>query len=1313
MMTRFGTLAVAAALATVLSVTGPARAAEIAANDSNAAAKIQAAKPGASVMLGEGTFKLGNVKIPAGVQVHGQGYGKTIIDAAGFENGFVLSGTSEGNAGAVSGLTIRNATGAGLVLDGAGSVIITDVAILGCPAGVTVAKAGKCYLSNLVIADAQSGVSFVDCTNSGLANATFADIAGTAISVSECDKVTIVNNLVAGAAFGIVLGEGNKNLAIDHNIYNTNFIGRMPGHPARKKMEAWFHLSGYDRHSQTIPVEFKDAANHDYRVVSPLPWSPTRATTAYTGAAEFNGMKVAGTTDMDGTKRGPSVDIGAYQTTFDAPRKADGTFEVKSGAGVTSAGLFTKDGVCVQYLFQNTPLPKGTYEYWLPSRDWQGREIKPGDYELRLVEADMKLRYVAAAGNGDAETSKKRSNNSAKRYSLDPQAAAFTADGRIVFVQSGFESGEHVRLFTPDMGDITWSMKGSGHAVGVAVDNETKLAYVLRQPEVRADQPARPCSLLRFEIDTGKPAPFKSGSFEKSFDEIKGAGGMTLLGDKMYISEPAANKVHILTVAADDITITGGFDVTEPTQIAADEKTGHVWVIGGNDGHAGITLLYAFDAAGKEVARSRGPALEPRAIAADNGRLTLYTPLTNTVTVYEIVNGKEFKLLRTIGVGGEGYGKIQGDKFWSPSRLALGKDGQLLVIDAPRTMLFDAEGKLVRQMLGMWGQAIGYGLFAGDDRMHFFNINGEYDIILDAKKQTWEPGTRWKYTMTSATPNFCYAAGEKTFAIYPAREKDQPQYLYITRMESDTGTARVMSRYGVDDQGLFRQSANAEGIVADDAAREYQKDAEGQPIVANFINERGFSNVDFRADGAIAIPLRKHVQIIPMTGLDANGVPVYDFTKMQIVTALADGQTTFTSPYDLTTIDDVSIAEDMTYFEDGSFIASMSTRSGPGPDLCTAHANSTNMAGFDAKGNMRWFSATNPFGLKMGLYGIVTLGEITFAGRGAICEWETMDRDGLGTGTLGTPADMGWGGMWLDNHRQTQAFIGNDGKPYLIAGDYVAQAYHWLALEGHDKLIHQRVPVTIDAALAAVLAKEPALPVAHYPVPQPPKFTIKKIDKELPADGDLAKWRTLGIKPIVIGPDQTVKNDPRDTSAVIRMAHNGDKLFVQIIKFDDVLTFHQRHIGAHYLHDGAEMCINGFYSGWKYNVTRLNGEDVVYRDRFMESRSDFLTTTQCPRKITLLDNARDVEERKMLEAARGLDMSGCKVMLIEFTLTPDAIRDMNGQQMEFGGGKSFRVGFMINDGDVPGADLMNIITWPVMYGTFSFVEEGFATATFE
>jgi len=1328
-MARCGGMVVAAMA--VLALSGCAGRELSVACSPEAAGRILAAAPGTTVVLGEGVYALGDLTMPAGVSLRGAGYGKTILDAGGRESGLVLTG---GKSASFSDFTLRNTTGAGLVLRGAARQSVQRVAVRDCPVGVTVVQSEDCSLSNLVIADGLSGVSFVDSVTCSLVSATLANIQGTAVTVNGSRKVTIFNVLVAGAAHGIILGEGNRDLAIDHNIYNVNFVGRTFGQFYRKKVESWRVLTGYDRHSQEIGVTFADAAAGDFRVVSPLPWSPNRATTGLMGTMALAGVE-APATDMNGLPRSHRPDVGAFESSLTPPRKADGTFSVTRGAGVVSAGLFDKNDKNVNDLFQNLPLAKGTYEYWLPTRDWQGRPIPAGDYELRLLESDLKLEWLMAAGNGDPQTSKTNglgkadlyTSGGTHRYSLDPQLVAFTDSGNVILTQLGFESAKHVRMFTPDMGEILWNHGRGGKSVGVAVDGDT--TYVLRQ------QPGQPASLLRIRTADGQPKPFADGSFQKVYDDIKGAAGMTVLNGKMYVTETAANRVHILT--GDELEITGGFDVEAPTQIAADAKENLLWVLIGGaekkliawDPDDGDGVPYA------PHGNVEGMLEQPTAIAANNGRLTVYSTKTNQVTLFEarlshntssfFEAGVVLRKLRTIGVGGEGNGRIIGERFWSPSAIALGRDGRLAVVDKPRTIVFDADGKVVRQMLGMWGQVISYGKFAGDERWHFFNIGGRYDIILDAKKQTWEPGTYWKYTMKldgsrasgyDDFPLFFYTVGDQTFTLFRGRDAaENPHHLYVIRMEQDRGVAHVLARYGFDKEGLFRQRADESGVIAVDAPKERISAGEGKAIRSFFIDP-AFTNTDYRPDGSMHVAMRDGVLMIPMTGLDEHGIPNYDFTQMRLVAATADGKKTFTSPYDFTSVDDVSIAQDIAYFADGTFAAGVTTRSGPGPDLASEHASSTDLAGFDAAGNMRWFRAMNPFGLKMGFWGVTTMGDLNIYGRAAVEEWEATDRDGLGAGTLAPPLEMDWYCTWLDNHRQTQCFTGEDGQPYMIVGDYIGQAYHWLRLSGHDKLIRQSVPVTVSAALAETLANGPAQPPPVHPAPPAPKITIKRIDKDLPMDGDLAKWRSLGITPIVASPTiQTLNTDPRDVSAVIRLAWNGeDKLFVQVIRFDDVISFHQQESWAHFLQDGIEMNINVFYKAWKYNVTRMKGQDMIFRDTQRRgSVSGLLTNEQAPRKITVLDNAKDVEERKLLEAGSGVDMSGCKVMVVEFTLTPDAIAGMDADsQMEFGRGKKFHVGFAINDNDVPGSENYNAIVWPAMYFTFSR-SENFAEATFE
>jgi DNA-binding beta-propeller fold protein YncE len=1248
----------------------------------NVAERLGAARPGSTVELPAGTFRAGDLTPPDGVGLRGAGYGKTILDASGFENGLLLRGKLPAS---VSDLTITGATQAGIVVDGAANLTLERVAVRGCGSALVVNKANGCILQNLVLADNKSGVSLSNSANTALTNATIADSDGTGVRVNGCDKLAIFNNLVVRVPYGIAVGSSNSGLAIDHNLYIANFVGQLQGEPTRKKVESWYHLTGHDKHSLTIGVTFRDPANGDYRPVSPLSWAPVRATCSDWGTAKLGGFQ-APKRDIDGAPRSGNVDLGAYEVTFPAPRPPDGQFKVKSGVGVASAALFTPDDRCVRYLFQNLPLAKGAYDYWLPSRDWQGRAIPTGDYHLRVTEADLRLEYVAAAGNGDLRMSTTELGSVSKRVSLDPHAAAFDAAGRLVVAQSGFESGQHVRAYDAEMTRFVWSFPGGGQTVGMAVDIKGRV-LVMRKPN----------SLLRLDSATGQGAPFANGSIAKTCDAVKSANGMAVLGDRAYVADPSAGKVVVL--AGEELDVAASFDVASPTQPAADTKTGLIWVIS-----AEKELVALNDKGG--IRQRATPVEQPKLLAAANGVLAVYSAASNKIHLFDSSDPAKLNPLRTIGTGGDGFGPIRGDRFWGPKYLAVSGRGELAVIDAIRTIFFAADGTVKRHHIGMWGQGISYGRFA-DGLTHFFNIGGGYDIVLNAKARQWVPGTRWRYTMPLDNPYFLYSTAGRNFGLFPMTVKDKGSWLAIVRMEDD-GTGRVLTRYGWDKDGLYRQrDPDADGFIRDEDPVEPVTGPDGKRYVDRFMN-RGFWNIDFRADGSIVQPDRPGVRIVPMTGLDAAGVPQYDFAKARFFPGtVEDGKPSYVSPYDFKTSEAISIAEDMFLEPDGSFAAVITTKSGPGPDMCTEHANGTSMAGFDAGGRLRWLSPMNPYGLKMGFYGITTIGGITFAGRGAICEFETMDHDGLGTGVLGMPKEFGWGGMWLDNHRQTQGFTGNDGKPYLVVGDYAAQTYHWLKLKGWDKMTRKSTRVKVSASLAETLAKAEPVPVPVWPVPAPPRVTLKKLSAPLAIDGDPAKWRSLGIQPLV-----AISDAPASNSCVLRMAYEGENIYVQAIKFDDLLTFHQSEPGKHYLQDGIEFSVNTFMEGWKYNITKLVGTgDAILRDRWGGGK--LIDATVAPRAIRTYDTAEAFPERKMIEAATGLDLRQRKVLVAEFKLTKDALAGLPAnRQVVFGSGKTFLFGFMINDNDTPGADTLNPLVWPVTYGTFER-DDRYATAVFE
>lgn len=1244
------------------------------AGDGAAVARIiSQTKPGAVAHLPAGTFKIGDIAVSEGVSLAGAGYGKTILDASGKAHGLILRGTA---AAKISDLTVLNAVQAGIKVDGAAGLTLERLGVRHCGAGLMARGAADGRFQNLVLADNGAGVSLTDCRKTALINCTIANSDGVALRIGGSEEVAAFNNLLTGSPSGIVLEKGNRNLAVDHNLYACNTVGRQPEDYPRVKVTAWASLTGLDTHSLTLGVTYRDPASGDYRPISPLEWAPVRATSSGWGVRELNGV-AAPADDVDGVSRKESVDLGAYQASFSAPRPADGTFKVESGAGVTSAGLFTKDGVCLRYLFQDQPLAKGEYAFWLPSRDWQGRPIAADEYQLKVTEAKLSLDYVSPAGNGDTAMGQAYPGGVEKRVSLEPQAVAFDVTGRIVVAQSGFESGQHVRAYDPAMTHFLWSVAGGGKATGIAMDDKGRVLVM------------RGHNLIRIDTATGEYIKFPDGTVAREYADGVGApDGMAFLAGKLYCADAKAGKLRIL--AGETPEPVGEIAVPEVSQPSVDPVSGRIWAISGKE-------IVALDARGAVKFRTT-PVAAPRLLAAAAGHLAVYPDAARKIAVYD-TTGAELKLVRTIGTGDDGFGPIIPDRLWDPGWLAVDKAGTVALVEHYRTCLFPAQG-MPKMHLGMWGQYFASGWFANDDRMHYFNTGGTHDIILDAKTRQWLPGTHWNL---QSGIFFCFPAGGKTFSVGPGGDR-QHQYLDICQLQ-ENGVGRLLERFGWAKEGMYVQRAGADGVTNDATPKTPLLGTDGKPIMDNLTGPLFALNEN--REGNLVLPNPTGVFFVRMTGLDADGVPLYDFAGRKFVTATVDGGTEFISPFDLATKSRLSLqgVPIVRVAPDGSFTAQILTAKGP-PGGEGSKGDS--VAGFDASGKLRWFSPMLPPGMGLGLGGGTTrIGGLTVVGRGINCEFETMDADGLGTGTLGTPAGMGWCGMWLDNTRQMQGFTGNDGKPYLVVGDYAAQSYHWLALTGVDSVRYQTRTVTVSAAQAQALADEAPKPVPAWPSPPPPQLTVKKLAALLPINGDMAKWRSLGITPILIGADNPTRN-----SAHVRLAWAEDGLYVQVIKFAETISLFQSEPRAHYRQDGVELNIDTFWNGWKYNVTRIKGVgDMVLRDQW--GKSSQLDTATAPRSIAVLDSAADIPERNAFEAVSGLDLSKCKAMVIEFRLSPAALSGLPKRDLDpLGSGKTFILGIAINHNPIAGADICEQVNWPPNYGCFAR-PEAFAGMTLE
>ena len=613
--------------------------------------------------------------------------------------------------------------------------------------------------------------------------------------------------------------------------------------------------------------------------------------------------------------------------------------------------------------------------------------------------------------------------------------------------------------------------------------------------------------------------------------------------------------------------------------------------------------------------------------------------------------------------------------------------------------------------------------------------------LKNTKNKKWAPDGNWQlpgYVYDVRAPRNFFTVGGKNFGVYnihlgdPGKTADgklqttgqidpKQRTLGFVLLRFDECAAVPVTLYYTDSarKTLVEQhDSNGDGMIdAKDNVQEIRL-ANGKPagipwdrygsLPWDAGGDMMFTNPP--GDGATA-------RLVKMTGLDPSGTfPVYDWINPQPIPCSFDGKTAkMPSPYDYNTIEQLNRTVQLARLSDGGYASSVGLKSSGGTGL--ANGAGTDIAGFGKDGLLRWIFKLNTL---QGSEGVQAVPEhnLVLGMTSTQCDYMAMDNDGLGLGVLSMPKESRWSGMWSDHAQQQQAWVGNDGKPYYILGDYAANGFHWFEITGADTVKRQRVAVKIDEPSAAALAALPELQPQKAPEPPKTKVTIRHLEKPMTIDGDMKKWRDAKVAPAAIVTPETGTADirgPEDCSAVIRLAYHGTDLYVQTIVFDDVVSNHQV-FDKMYQQDGIEMALNGFMEGLKFNVgITTDMGPVVHRNKFVVKKADRIyTPDQVPRSIKVLGSAKDVEERQFVEAIYGADLSNSKVIVTEFKLplTSEIGLADNPNMISVGSGNTFWIGFFINDNDMPGGDVQKFLAWPATYGTFNVKEAG-ALATFE
>lgn len=1294
------------------------------------AAAVKAAGNGGVIRVPEGTHAVGELAIPAGVSLVGAGPGKTVLDAATSGDAIVI----EGDGVTISDLSIRAARQSGVLVRGASKVTLARIDVRHCLTGILADGAADLRIENSVAAGNRIGIALTRSRASTVVNCTLVDNLVLALSIAGGERAVVFNNVFTGSPTVVSISRELAGLHLDANLYSANLIGAMGGEVPRASLFGWRRLTGFDKRSINAAVAFQDAAGGDYRPTSRQFWNPSLAITADWGLAELAGVR-APECDRDGKPRIGRVDLGVDESSLEPVGTPAGTFAVAQNDTLKSAALYHRDGRMLVELFQNMPLPAGPHPFFVPARDQFNQPITAGDYELRLVESNLHNPYRGLAGSFG------RSAALADGCSWPEEIIGFDGQNRVYVMQNSFENGQGVRAFDAAYENPRWIMPGGGGTVGWATD--AQWLYYLQK------RPGGTFLLRKIDLETGTMGDIRpgAGSLTLAAPFTEGLRGMALVDGSLFLSDPGAGG--IFRAAASDPVFTEFAKLPGAVSLSADAISKRLWALSEKG------ELVAVDVASGVVTCRARPVPGATSISACAGRLAVLSPETGKVHLFDCRDPANLIPLRTIGTGDGPGGPQRPDRFWfqkstgipisgsRKSSVSINAAGDVAIVDGPRVTFWSRTGELRRQGLGFWGQHLYAGRFAADEDVRLFGISGDYSILMDSRKGTWKPDGAWQlphYQFPARAPRHYFAAGGKRFAVFevslgdptktgasavtmagfdPAKQRLGGTHYLVMRMD-DQSFVPVSLYYNHPARRTLVECHDVDGdgvVDGEEGLREIRK-ADGRPVQ---IPGSRYGGLPWTEDGAIvftsASPEAPHAstaQVVKMTGLDPRGGwPVFDWAGMSPLPCLGgDGKNCdIISSYDFKTKERLASTVQVGRLPDGGYASAVGLKSSGGTGL--ANGAGTDIAGFGSDGQFRWlFKMASVEGCE-GVQTLPTLG-LCLGMTTKECDYMVVDADGLGLGALSMPREAHWHGMWSDHAQQQVAWIGNDGRPNYVLGDYAANGYHWFTIDNVDAILRSHQTVSVSADVANHLARLPPMNPAPKRIAAP-STTVKipRLAAPLPIDGDMAKWRKAGVPlAAIVTPESgsAALAGPADCSGVIRLAWEGSDLYVQTIVFDDTVTKHQP-VANMYQQDGIEMAINGFMEGFKFNVSMTTDQGpTVFRNRFAVKGMDRIyTEAEVPRSIRFLSDSRAIEEREVVEALSGVDLAGSTAIVTEFRLplTADVALSGDPRQIEkIGPGTEFYIGFMINDNDIKGGDIQEWIVWPSTYGTFNLKAAG-------
>ncbi len=1254
-------------------------------------AELSQARPGTTVAVPAGTHR-GAVTIPPGVTLRGAGMTATVLDTRGAPAGVTFA---PGAGACLEDVTVIT-SGTGVLAAEVGEVTIRRVLVREGMIGVQLRNVAKARVENGIIHGAHIGLTASGVTATTVVNNTLVDNDACALSLANVADTAVFNNLVENAGTAIAVGGANRNLAVDHNLYVALTIGKLDGQFQRPSLPTWRDVSGgLDAHSVQLPVAFANPKRQDFHPVTPLTWNPARLTTADWGTATLAGH-AAPPADADGQPRAGAPDVGAYEGPELTGIRLDGTFSIETDAGVKSVGLFAPNGRLVNYLFHGLPLKRGTHGFVLPARDVFGRPVPPGEYELRIAESALRWEYRRHAFNVGVD------NLPENAASIHISHLAFGHDGALLTGSSWSE--RHINLRSSDAANrkTNWTFGGSSDSAGLCVGADGLIYYSRRDAD-------KLFSLYRINPANGQPVPLDDGRLLQQVQlDTQRLGGIAELDGMLYIAVSDANRLQFGPAAGAAFERT--VEVVKPSSPAADRARHLLWLI------ADRARVLALKPDGSPAHTFAGVEM-PLALAVAADRLAVASGVTGKIHLFDLTDPAQPKPLTTLGRGDGPFGPWLPDRFHFQAHarqpqpglvaLALAADGTLALRDASnRLVVFDPKGQALYDGLATWGGDPTEGAFAGDTRVRSFE--GAVSVLLDAKAGTCVPEALWsRPPLTKPDQRGFFNLGGHNFALFTCENPEKAGDPWVVIANADQPVMRAVLAFRRNAAGAWAavRDGNGDGTIdLTDGDGEAVTGGDGKPFTLPLTGRFVYVN----ADGVFYHSNQPMLVIARPRGLDAQGVPQYDFTQARFEARDA----TVPNPYDLVSDENLNGCSTAEVLPDGSVLACHNLRTTP-RGMGFSNSGATDLGRWNSDGSFRWFRCLNDYSP---VQRVETVGDLVLSSWGHQAEFMALDHDGLELGRFGFPAAANWNGFWVDHPQEWFAAKGNDGNVQIVVGDYVTNSHHWFTVYDAASVTRRTVKVELDAAGARRLAYRRPLPYPQLAAARAPEVRIKKLGGPLTLDGELAKWR--GFPPqILLTPQNSFGRieGAGDLCGVARLAYHGRDLYGQLIAWDDRISFHQP-AERFYKADSMQFCINGFLQGFGFSIAQTLDKGAFFlRNRFYFQNMNLdLDPAKAPRVIRLLPDGTDIPERTYIESVYGIDLSKTPAYVYEFKLPLDESTYQGDEKIipEVQSGKWFWFGFMLNDNDDPGTDIQYGIVWPGTFGMFAQPEAG-AKAYFE